>query len=131
LWKAHQTIACPEQIDRLGLRFVNRIRVPQCDFELSDYLSSSPQPPHETEYPIASFLHQETFKIIGHPYEVNLIKTIQEADGTWLILDIDVFTTSLPSIGSMDMSQLLKEMRWLKNKFFFNSLTKKAWEEMQ
>jgi len=86
LWQIHQSIAKPEQVDRLGLRFINRIRAPQSPFELDDYLTVAPQTPAEIDYPFVSFLHQDSFQVPGHPYRVNVVKTVQEADGTWLIL---------------------------------------------
>lgn len=131
LWRIHQSIAKPEQVDRLGLRFINRIRVPQSKFELDDYLTVAPQPPKGTGYPFVSFLHQDLFQVPGRPYRVNMIKTIQEAEGAWLILDIDVFTTQSLEVEQVEEPRYLREMRWLKNKFFFSSITEKAKEEMQ
>ncbi len=132
LWRIHRSIAQPEQVERLGLRFINRIRAPQGQsFELEDYLTVAPRAPEGIDYPFVSFLHQDSFQVPGYPYGVNVIKTVQEAEGTWLILDIDVFTTQPVEVDRVERSQNLREMRWLKNKFFFSSITEKAIEEMQ
>jgi len=132
LWRIHRSIAKPEQVDRLGLRFINRIRAPQGQsFELEDYLTVAPRTPEGIDYPFVSFLHQDSFQVPGHPYGVNVVKTVQEAEGTWLVLDIDVFTTQSIEADQLGDSPHLQEMRWLKNKFFFSSITEKAKEEMQ
>jgi len=131
LWRIHQSIAEPEQVDRLGLRFINRIRAPQSPFELGGYLTVAPKTPDGIGYPFVSFLHQDAFQVPDHPYGVNVVKTVQESEGTWLILDIDVFTTQSVEAGRLEESRYLREMRWLKNKFFFSSITEKAKEEMQ
>lgn len=132
LWTFHRSMAKPEQVDRLGLRFINRIRVPQGkSFDLDDYLTAAPQPPAGIDFPFVSFLHQDSFMVPGHPYGVNMIKTVQEAGGIWLILDIDVFTTQPVQVEEVEQSDYLRNMRWLKNKFFFSSITEKAKEELK
>jgi uncharacterized protein (TIGR04255 family) len=46
--------------------------------------------------------------------------------GTGLILDIDVFTTQGFDLDESILGRRLLEMRWLKNKVFFGSITGKA-----
>jgi len=45
-----------------------------------------------------------------------------------LILDIDVFTTQPLELEQSMLVRRLLEMRWLKNKVFFGSVTEKALE---
>jgi uncharacterized protein (TIGR04255 family) len=62
----------------------------------------------------------------GHPYFVNFISTIQPSpNGIALIIDIDVFRGPF-SLGDVDLEFSLAEMRWLKNKLFFGSVTQKT-----
>ncbi|MDQ6950426.1 MAG: TIGR04255 family protein [Mariprofundales bacterium] len=131
LWRCHQSIAKPEQVDRLGIRFINRIRAPQHPIELDDYLTAAPQAPAAIDFPFVSFLHQDSFQIPEHPYRVDVVKTVQEMAGTWLILDIDVFTTQPIDANKLEDLPYLREMRWLKNKFFFSSITEKVKGEVQ
>jgi uncharacterized protein (TIGR04255 family) len=72
----------------------------------------------------------------GYPYVLNIVKTVQPphgsgSDGGALILDIDVFTTKPFEHRPADIEKHLAEMRWLKNKVFYSSLTKEALEGLK
>jgi len=127
LWEIHKKIAQPTEIQRVGLRYVNRIDVTQAEFQLEDYLVNPPQPPG-LEIPFTSFMHHDTFNIPNYPYGVNFVKTVQTEQTMGLILDIDVFINQPIKVENESLSTYLPEMRWIKNKIFSNSVTKKALE---
>lgn len=131
LWKLYNEVAQSSEIQRLGLRFINRIEFSQAEVKLEDFLENPPKTPRGMEIPFEGFLHHNTFAVPGHPYGLNVIQTVQPAQGaddSWgVILDIDVFTTA--PITSQDLiGQHLTKMRWLKNKVFFGSITTKTLE---
>jgi uncharacterized protein (TIGR04255 family) len=131
LWKLYNEIAQSSEIQRLGLRFINRIEFSQAEAKPVDFLENPPQTPRGMEIPFEGFLHHNTFSVPGHPYGINLVQTVQPAQGaddSWgVILDIDVFTTE--PIANQDLiGQHLTKMRWLKNKVFFGSITTNALE---
>lgn len=133
LWQVYLELAKPVAIDRLGLRFINRIQLPIGEFQFEDYIKSAPQPPQGLDLPFAGFIHQDTFMVPNQPYVINIVKTIQppavaERSGSALILDIDVLTTQGYELDDeAELRGHLLEMRWLKNKAFFGSITDKAW----
>jgi len=127
LWGTHKKIAQPAEIQRIGLRYVNRIEVPQTEFRLEDYLVNPPKPPQGLEIPFTSFMHHDTFDISNYPYGVNFVKTIQ-TEPLAIILDIDVFMNQPVEVESESLSTCLAEMRWIKNKVFSNSVTQKSLE---
>jgi len=130
LWQVHVELAQPAEVQRLGLRFINRIAIP-AGGDLEDYLQAPPKSLREIELPFVGFLHHDTLAIPGYPYGANFIKTIQPPQGVesaGLILDIDVFTTQTVGLDQAAIEQHLAEMRWLKNKIFFGSITPKALE---
>ena len=49
-------------------------------------------------------------------------------EGIAIILDIDVFTMQPFPLDGADLEQRLAEMRWLKKKSFFGTITSKAVE---
>ncbi len=111
------------------MRFINRIFVKQ-DESISTYLKSEPYRLSGLEISPKSFFYQDTYQVAGHPYQINLVRTIQpEQTGSGseqaLIVDIDVFTNEVSSIRD-DLNQQLAEMRWLKNKIFFSNITDTA-----
>lgn len=131
LWSIHSQLANPTEIQRIGVRFINRIDMPRDEFRLDDFLRNPPQPPRDLEVPVLNYLYQDTFTVPGHAYSINRVQTIQPPAKDNLttlaaILDVDVFTTH-PCEPIIQMIETrLAEMRWLKDKVFFGSVTKKA-----
>jgi uncharacterized protein (TIGR04255 family) len=129
LWAIHQDLARVEQLQRLGVRFINQITIPESFFEVSDYFVTTPPDPRGIKLWVATFLHQDTFAVPGHSYSINCIRTIRpptppkETLGK-LVLDIDVSTTVPVPLTEVDSR--LAEMQWLKNKLFFGIVTEKT-----
>jgi uncharacterized protein (TIGR04255 family) len=133
LWQFYAELARPTEIQRIGLRFINRMQLPPREVQFEDYIQSGPQPPKELELPFLGFMHHDTLAVPGYSYAINLIRTIQvppnlQTEGVALILDIDVFTAEAFELREGAIEQRLPEMRWLKNKVFFGSITEKALE---
>jgi uncharacterized protein (TIGR04255 family) len=138
LWTIHAEFAKPAEVSRIGLRYINRIDLPASPEEvhLADYLVCCPSPPQDLMLPFAGFLHVDTLTTqpYNYPYMMNVVRTLQPAQPPLtgagaIIIDIDVFVLQnvpLPDDGWIDKS--LAEMRWLKNKAFFGSITAKAKE---
>ncbi len=128
LWRIHAELAKPSEIHRFDVRFINRIALPIGESWLSNLLLRPPAPPKSLEVPIVNFFHQDTFSVPGYPYAVNRIQTIQfpsakDDKESSLILDIDVATTQAFEPVENSFETRLVEMRWLKNKVFFGSVT--------
>jgi uncharacterized protein (TIGR04255 family) len=131
LWEVFKELTKPVDVQRVGLRFINRIPLAADNLRLEDYLRPSPEPPTGFDLPFQHFMHHDTLAVPGHPYAVNVIRTIQPVtagseETVSLILDIDVFTTQGFEMNLETLSLRLAEMRWLKNKIFFGSVTEKT-----
>lgn len=124
LWRIHLEVARPSEIQRIGVRFINRIPF-SGEIRLEDYLIAAPKEPVDLNLPFAGFLHHDTLIVPGHPYGINLVRTIQPAVGAqspaFIIVDIDVFRSGALAADESRLD-ILSEMRWLKNKAFFGSL---------
>jgi uncharacterized protein (TIGR04255 family) len=138
LWGIHATISNPVEILRAGLRFINRIELPPPPepIQLSDYIVHSPSTPIGLDLPLTGFLHVDTLTTEPYPYTVNVVRTIQPAEPPRfigaIILDIDVFVAqNVPYPDDGWIEKRLAEMRWLKNKVFFGSITAKAKERFK
>ncbi|MFA5345764.1 MAG: TIGR04255 family protein [Candidatus Omnitrophota bacterium] len=132
LWAIYCELLKPTEVRRIGLRFINRIAIKRETVELSDYYKYPPELLKELNWPLAGYLHHDVMRIPETPYSVNLIKTIQNVPGEiGLILDIDVFMQSQFKYDEFRIIECLEEMRWAKNKIFFNSITEKALEELK
>jgi uncharacterized protein (TIGR04255 family) len=136
LWKLHAELARPSEIQRLGLRYINRIVLQSKVDRFGDYLRPCAQAPEGLNLPFHGFFHHDVLEVPGYPYAINVIRTIQpseEADteGQAVILDIDVYTTKPLDLHDETLRNRLGEMRWLKNKVFFGSVTENAIERFR
>jgi uncharacterized protein (TIGR04255 family) len=76
LWQFYAELARPTEIQRIGLRFINRMQLPPREVQFEDYIQSGPQPPKELELPFLGFMHHDTLAVPGYSYAINLIRTI-------------------------------------------------------
>lgn len=131
LWKIYREIARPTDTQRIGLRFINKIDLPPKEVNFEAYIQPHPETPSNLEFPFMGFFHHDTLAVPGHPYAINVIRTIQppqnpQVDGLGLIIDIDAFTIQAIEIKDNTLEERLAELRWLKNKTFFGSITSNA-----
>ena len=136
LWQLHVQVARPNEVQRVGVRFINRIQMPAQETQFEDYLEPHPETPRDLRLPFLNFLHRETLIVPGHNYGISLTRTLQipqnqTIEGIGIILDIDVFTIHPFPRDEADLERLLTEMRWLKNKSFFGAITSKALEALR
>ena len=97
LWQIYSGMAHPAQVQRLGLRFINRIELPPEEVRYEDYIQPAPEPPKHLELPFHGFLHHDTLAVPGHAYALNVIRTIQNVPNQPLavVLDIDASRASV------------------------------------
>lgn len=136
LWKIHRDLASPSGIQRLGLRFINRIELPVDGPRPDDYLHMSSEVLAGMPLSRAGFFHRDVLAVPGYPYIVIIVRTVQPTQvsgskGFGLLLDIDVFSTEPFDLREDLIMQRLSEMRWLKNKAFFGSITSQALESFR
>lgn len=127
LWCIYRELAEPSEVQRLGVRFINLIPVEPRD--VADLLILPPHSPESIKLPVNAFLHQTKFSIPNHPYELNVVQTLQppappERQSFGLILDLDVGTTQAIQFDEID--NRLLQMQWIKNKAFFSLVTETA-----
>ena len=133
LWKLHSELVRPAEIQRMGVRFINRIDLPNDGkVRIEDYIDPYPLEPKGLELPFAGFLHIDTFAVPGYSYSLNVARNFQPPQpplsAAWgFILDIDVSTLQSLEIGDFEsIKKRFSEMRWLKNKAFFGSITERT-----
>ena len=118
------------QVQRIGLRFVNRIVMSPPDLNTDNYLSGGPKPPEGLDFSFHNFMHHDTWAVPSHPFAINVIRAFQALPGQIaVILDIDVFSTVPFELLSGTLEKRLAEMRWLKNKTFFGIINPKQIEQ--
>lgn len=132
MWEIYCELLKPSEIRRIGLRFINRVAIKQPKIELADYYKCPPASIKELNWPLEGFLHHDVIQIPETAYSVNVIKTVQNVPGEiGVLLDIDVYMQSHFTFNELRMIECMEEMRWVKNKIFFCSLTDKLIQELK
>ncbi len=126
-WGAYLELADPPLIERLGLRFINQVRLASTDTP-AVFLAQPPLPPRDLPLDSDHFFHQDTYQVSGHPYLVNSVRTLQVLPDQQraLILDTDVALEPRSLLEAEELANRLAEMRYIKNKLFFTCMTDEA-----
>lgn len=123
LFAAHTKVS---SIERMHVRYINRLEVPSGHFDPGMYFTGFGAPPAGMER--GAFLHQDSLHLKQSPlYMVNVVRTFDAGgirpDAVPLIIDLEgVRAEPFPAEPDI-ISQRLAEMHALKNKAFFASVT--------
>ncbi len=135
LWEIYRTIFRPITIQRLGVRFINRIPAQNDFLTLEDYYKNSPRELAELDWPQGGFLTHNVFQVPETDYAVNVVKTRVPPNAAdkehGLVLDIDVYSQGPFTYTDEDLKIYLNKMRWVKNKVFYTCITDKILERLK
>lgn len=131
VWNVYARLAEPTNSQRLGLRFINRLPMLAGEsVDPSPHLRLALSAPVGLDLPFTGFFHQETLVEPEHGYEIRIVKTLQPPGPgggvPQLILDIDVSCVRSFEVTPSEIGTRLEDMRHLKNKVFFGSITPAA-----
>jgi len=131
LWAIHRELTGVEVVERIGVRFVNRIEVPRKaePVDLSDYFVGVGD--RTMPHPVTSFLFRLGYAVKDEPYGVSVVRAINPPPlpptlATILIVDVDAFCHVPTGPGSDTIHGHLIRLRQLKNEGFFSSLSERA-----
>lgn len=129
VWEIYESLTEPRIIQRIGVRFINKVKLPRGDFKVTDYIHL-PSPPYleQMNAQFQGIAHQEVMFVLDYGCGVKVDRVVDlEDDGQLaIILDIDVFTTSPLPVSKSLIEEHLRRMQELKNKIFFGSITEKT-----
>ncbi|MFP4381329.1 MAG: TIGR04255 family protein [Candidatus Sumerlaeia bacterium] len=131
-WHIYKSVFPIETIDRLGLRYINKIEIPADTNRWDEYMKILPQKPGGLDIGQQSFLYRDIYLVPDTQFQVNVIRTNQISNETRLvfILDIDVMTQNDTTIKEEDIAGILEEMRLLKNKTFYGIMKSEKIKEL-
>lgn len=133
LWIAYQNEVTPRKIDRLSVRFINRIELPLPISAFQDYILTGPQiAPTLPQGPNEFFFRIVVPNPAYDRMAATITSTIErpEQDGRVLpyIFDIDAFASVDLDPSSDVIWSAFEKLREYKNTIFFLSITEKARE---
>lgn len=127
-WNTYRSIAGPLRVSRLALRYINRIELPLPLGDFKEYLRTTPEIAPELPQGLSEFLLRLVIPCPEFKSTAIITETLDAPSNDRLpwILDIDVFQDSPPLTCADDIWTVFDQLRELKNRMFFHSLTEKA-----
>lgn len=129
LWSVHHSIAHVAEVQRVGVRFINRIQIPADTANVSRFFRGFGTPPGNL--PSNGFIYTDRLVLEGYPHQANVVRTVQppspgSANSAALILDIDAFFPKPFAATLQAIHDRLAELHWLKNRVFFGTVTEEV-----
>jgi len=125
LWKLYLRIMEPVSINRVAVRYINRLPIPRQLRDFNDYLTAPPDVPPRLPQTLMAF---KTRLVIPLP-DLDAIAIIDQGtikptpETHPVVLDIDVSKQVTCEPGSDEAWDLLTRFREVKNRIFFESIT--------
>jgi uncharacterized protein (TIGR04255 family) len=124
LWDTYVSIAKPEHVSRIALRYINRLDVPVgqgADF--STYLRAAPEVPAELPQAVSGFHTVVTIVDQDQGTMANISQQLLQSSPLAIMLDIDAYSNGPFSADRESIKPVLERLRDFKNRIFFESLT--------
>lgn len=125
LWNLYREIAQPAQITRIAVRYLNRLELPGPVAKYSHHMNTFPSIASALPSNLTGFLMQLEIPFTSPTATVLVTEALDRGDDRpiALILDIDAFRKEEISTDDPDLWTRLEELREIKNRVFFRSLT--------
>lgn len=121
LWRHYCEVAKPEVVTRLAVRYVNQIALRTDAQHFRDALTTFPAIPDSLPQEISGFLIRVTIKEPSKGIAAHLLQSLEP--GPSVLLDIDAFCADEFSPSDPRIESVFQDLRELKNRVFFHSLS--------
>lgn len=129
LWKLYEDRAYPILVTRIAVRYINQLAVPLPIEDLAQYLNAPPTIPQNFPQELCHFLTRVTVRDPKSDIMAHVIQALERGSkrgSVTVILDIDVFKQKESGFGEREIWQTFNQLRGLKNRIFFDSITEKT-----
>jgi uncharacterized protein (TIGR04255 family) len=133
LWNIYLSLAQPESISRIALRYINHLNIPNSadKFNFDEYLTTAPQIPNELPQAILSFFYRVVLPdpSVGAIAIINqAVESIADPKVVPIILDVDAFIQGNIEPEGDDIWNAFEKLHVFKNDIFFSCITEKTAE---
>lgn len=129
-WGIYRRIFSPEKIERIGLRYLDRIELPLPFADLKEFLRTYPEVAPSIDTGFASYLLRLVFPDADIPAVGRITQAIEpvRADVGFvpLVFDVDVSRQGEFPTDERLVWDTLDRLRHFKNRLFFESITEQA-----
>jgi len=135
LWKVYAEVHPRARVTRLAVRYINRMTVIEGG-SLADYLTAPPSLPEEVPQQLREYLMRVVVQDREKQLSAVLVQALEpgaaEATGS-ILLDVDAFRELRRPLDPSDteIARVFGELREMKNRIFYASITEKAAEIYQ
>jgi uncharacterized protein (TIGR04255 family) len=131
LWALYIQAARPETINRIALRYINRLELPLPILDLTEFVRIRPELPDELPHAVSAlFMRLEVPQPNGAIAIITeTIEQVEERSAGHVlpfILDIDVIRQGTMAPDADDLWQKFGQLRDIKNQIFFGTITPKT-----
>jgi uncharacterized protein (TIGR04255 family) len=126
LWRLYVDRASPDLVTRIAARYINQLDIPLPIEDLAKYLKAAPTIPQNLPQELCQFLTRVTIRDPKSDIMAHIIQALEKSskrDYVTVILDIDVFKQKESGFEELEIWQTFKQLRDLKNRIFFDSIT--------
>lgn len=127
LWSSFLDSAAPAEVTRLGLRYINRIDLPP-GAQVKEWLTAPPGVPAEIPQTVRQFLTRVLVYDEGSGVSAIVTQAMESAPEVLLDIDVNVDVTLSP--GDAAVWRMIEQLRIMKNRAFFASITDAAAQAM-
>lgn len=135
LWEIYLDVAAPQSIERIALRYINRLELPLPLEDFRGYVTTAPEIAPGLPQSLSHFLMQLHMPSPHHDAIAIVTETIEPPTGDQtrlpFILDIDAFRKGVLDPRDTTLWERFEKLHALKNEIFFHSITDKAKELFQ
>lgn len=135
LWNVYRQGAKPTRVQRLAVRYLNRIDVPLPLDDFGEYFRTVPQVSPDLSGGLSAYVMQLQMPLpeLKSMAVINEILGAQQprTDIVSVVLDIDIFRTEDVPTDEDEIWNFMNELRNVKNRIFEASITEKARELFQ
>jgi len=135
LWQTYLKVANPTSVNRIGLRYINRLRLPE-RFELSDYLNFYPSTPPafgELCGVVTQLQLQQADSVASDALALVTLASepSQDPSTSAMALDIDIFSKLVLPASDSKIWDTFEDFRVRKNRLFEAAITEKLKEKIR
>lgn len=129
-WRQYTQCLKPKKVVRIATRYINLLTLPSPVVHFEEYLTSPPSVPEGLPNRMSSFLTRTVLHDTEHGLSLILTQALKKATDREapITLDFDVFKKVSLDAESEEVWKILDHCRVLKNRAFFQSLTKTTLE---
>lgn len=132
LWQAYADLVKPHRVDRVALRYINRLELPIPIGTLEEYLRIGPRIAPELPQEVWEYFFRVVLRDEASGASAIVTEVVEEAaeslEYASVILDIDVFRVGSFGVNRGEIESIFEKLRSFKNRVFLSAITEKTKE---